>query len=61
MVEVSFEGSETKEASFKDEDKLVGDDMTQQSGGSSTIHEIPPFAVEDMLRQATSLLRQYNN
>lgn len=48
LVKVIFRDSEAEECLVdKDEAELVGEDITQRSGGSSVIHKIPPFTVED--------------
>lgn len=47
MVEVIFEGCESKESLSDEETKLMGDYITQQNGASSIVREIPPFIVDD--------------
>lgn len=52
MINVSPKDSDTDERSAnKDEAKLVGEDITQWSGGNLVIHKISPFTAKDNIEE----------
>lgn len=50
-MELSYDDDNEFENSSNEEAELVADDMTQQSGTSSVVHEIPSFSIDDKIEE----------